>query len=72
MSPRAIKNATNHPLSDLDAGPFQWWVMRPERGLITSMVKRFKPAGSATAVVHDDTQPCRTKGKPSCTYNVSW
>lgn len=43
-----------------------------DRGLITSMAKRFKPAGAAATVKHDDSQPCRSNGQTTCTYLVSW
>jgi hypothetical protein len=43
-----------------------------DRGLISSMVKRFKSASAATTVNHDDSQPCRSNGQPSCTFLVTW
>jgi hypothetical protein len=44
-----------------------------DRGIITAMVKRFKPQNSlSAAVTHDDTAPCRVNGDESCTYLVNW
>lgn len=44
-----------------------------DRGIITAVATKFKPAGVAMVnVKHDDSQPCRSKGGDSCTYLVSW
>jgi len=43
-----------------------------DRGIIESMAKKFKPAGSFVMVKHDDTKPCRKKGGESCSYLVQW
>jgi hypothetical protein len=43
-----------------------------DKGLITSMAKKFAPAGKIVVVNHDDTAECRKKGGESCTYKVRW
>lgn len=44
-----------------------------DRGIISAMAKRFKPADSASvSVIHDDSAPCRIKDGDSCTYIVTW
>jgi hypothetical protein len=44
-----------------------------DRGIISSVATRFKPATVAVVTTrHDDTQPCRAKGADSCTYLVNW
>jgi hypothetical protein len=43
-----------------------------DRGIVTAMATRFKPAGSMPVVTHDDGAPCRKKGADSCTYHVKW
>ena len=44
-----------------------------DRGIVTSVATRFKPASVAVVTTtHDDTQPCRSKGADSCTYLVEW
>jgi hypothetical protein len=44
-----------------------------DRGIITSMAKRFKPKDSTmVSVAHDDSAPCRVGGAESCTYIVTW
>ena len=47
--------------------------VRVDREIIMSVAKRFKPADvAAVNTVHDDTQPCRSKGGDSCTYVITW
>lgn len=44
-----------------------------DRGIIEAVAQKFKPADSiGISVKHDDSQPCRKKGKDSCTYLVTW
>jgi HAMP domain-containing protein len=44
-----------------------------DRGLVTAVGARFKPADVAAVLVrHDDTQLCRAKGADSCTYRIQW
>lgn len=44
-----------------------------DRGIVTSVARKFKPAASPFVTVkHDDTAPCRAKGGDSCTYQISW
>ena len=44
-----------------------------DRGIITTMLRRFKPADSyKQSVVLDESQPSRVDGADSCTYLVSW
>jgi len=46
---------------------------RFDEGIISQVVRRFKPATSRRAdVTLDGTQPTRMKGADSCTYLVSW
>jgi hypothetical protein len=41
-------------------------------GIIYSMARRFRTAGSHFVVRHDDHAPCRKKGADSCTYHITW
>jgi hypothetical protein len=44
-----------------------------DRGIVTSVARRFKPKGVVVVdVTHDMTAPCRGNGADSCTYLVSW
>jgi len=44
-----------------------------DRGIITTMVQKFKPKGVLNIKVrHDDTSPCRKEGADSCTYFIEW
>lgn len=44
-----------------------------DRGIIATMVRRFKPKGSLnTAVTLDGSKESRKKGGESCTYNITW
>ncbi len=44
-----------------------------DRGIVTSVARKFKPASSAFVTVkHDDSAPCRSKGADSCTYQITW
>lgn len=43
-----------------------------DRGIISAMCRKFKPAEAVVYVTHDDSQACRKKGGESCTYKVSW
>jgi hypothetical protein len=44
-----------------------------DRGLVTAVGARFKPADVAAVLVrHDDTQPCRAKSADACTYRIQW
>ena len=60
--PRSAKMVCNNPYPcDFD------------RGIIESAARKFKPSdANALIVKHDDSQPCRKKGKDSCTYLISW
>ncbi len=60
--PRSAKMVCNNPYPcDFD------------RGIIEAAARKFLPADSKVlTVTHDDSQPCRKKGKDSCSYNVSW
>ncbi|OGF58801.1 MAG: hypothetical protein A2Y62_09920 [Candidatus Fischerbacteria bacterium RBG_13_37_8] len=40
-----------------------------DRGIITTMAKKFE---STASILHDDSKPCRRKGKYSCTYTIRW
>jgi hypothetical protein len=43
-----------------------------DSGLIQAMVKRFVPAGVTPKIVHEASQPCRSKQGDSCTFAISW
>jgi hypothetical protein len=44
-----------------------------DRGIITALAKKFKPADSLMVqVTHDDSALCRVKGGDSCTYIIVW
>lgn len=43
-----------------------------DRGIITTMVRKFKPEHSVVQVVLDETKPNRLKGADSCTFLISW
>ncbi|MEW5919640.1 MAG: hypothetical protein AB1796_01565 [Bacillota bacterium] len=44
-----------------------------DRGIVTSVARKFKPASSTIVTVkHDDAAPCRNKGADSCTYYITW
>ncbi len=44
-----------------------------DRGLLTTMLRRFKPSNSIKYdVVLDATQPTRVSGGDSCTFKVTW
>ena len=43
-----------------------------DEGVITQVVRTFKPGPSRDSVTLDPTKPTRTKGADSCTYNISW
>jgi hypothetical protein len=43
-----------------------------DRGIIQSMIERFKPQGSVARVELDNTKPTRKNGGESCTFNLYW
>jgi len=43
-----------------------------DEGIITQMVRNYKPKGSRDQVELDTTKGTRTNGADSCTYNISW
>lgn len=44
-----------------------------DRGIISSMLRKFKPASSSNYEVNlDTTKGSRINGEHSCTYNISW
>jgi hypothetical protein len=43
-----------------------------DRGIISAMAQRFKPADVAITIIHDETSPCRKKGAEDCTYLISF
>ena len=44
-----------------------------DRGIVTSVARRFKPQDAAVVdVTHDMTGPCRNNGDDSCRYVVTW
>jgi hypothetical protein len=44
-----------------------------DRGIITTMAKKFKPAQNfAVNVILDDNLPSRLNGAESCTYRIAW
>lgn len=44
-----------------------------DRGIIESMVKRFKPENATSvSVKHDEKSPCRKNGANSCEYVIFW
>jgi len=44
-----------------------------DRGIITTMVRKFRPADSfRDSVVLDTTKPTRLKGADSCSYTITW
>ena len=44
-----------------------------DRGIITTMARRFKPAGALLMqVVHAPSPPCRNSGDHLCTYEINW
>jgi hypothetical protein len=44
-----------------------------DRGIITQVVRKFRPADSfKDEVTLDLSQACRSQGGDSCTYNISW
>ncbi len=44
-----------------------------DRGLITTIVRKFRPKGSLRAdVTLDTTKETRSKGADSCTFNIAW
>jgi hypothetical protein len=43
-----------------------------DKGIITSMARKFAPANTLPIVIHDDTAECRKKGGESCTYLIRW
>lgn len=43
-----------------------------DRGIITAVAERFKPAGATVTVELDPTQPTRKKGGASCTFRITW
>jgi hypothetical protein len=40
-----------------------------DRGIITAMARKFQPDA---VVIHDDSKECRSDGKETCTYIVTW
>lgn len=43
-----------------------------DRGIITQVVRKFKPKGSREDVVLDKSKESRLNGAETCTYNISW
>jgi len=43
-----------------------------DEGIITQVVRKFKPAGSRESVSLDTSKETRINGGDSCTYNISW
>jgi hypothetical protein len=43
-----------------------------DRGIITQVVRKFKPAGAREEVTLDLTTESRTTGGESCTYHIKW
>lgn len=44
-----------------------------DRGLLTAIVRKFRPQGSLKAdVTLDTSKETRTKGAESCTFNIAW
>lgn len=43
-----------------------------DRGIITQVVRKFKPAGAREEVILDTTKETRINGGNSCTYKVMW
>lgn len=44
-----------------------------DRGLLTSLTRKFKPSNSVTVDVQvDSNQPTRLNGADSCTYRITW
>lgn len=43
-----------------------------DKGIITSMARRFRPKGAKLIIKHHDEAGCRKNGNDSCTYNITW
>lgn len=44
-----------------------------DRGIITTMARRFKPTGALLMqVMHAPSPPCRNSGDHLCTYEINW
>ncbi|PLX04565.1 MAG: hypothetical protein C0594_09065 [Marinilabiliales bacterium] len=43
-----------------------------DKGIITSIVRKFGPDDAAEEVVLDDSKPTRKNGADSCTYQIEW
>jgi len=43
-----------------------------DEGIITQVVRRFKPSGARESVELDTSKESRVNGADSCTYNISW
>jgi hypothetical protein len=43
-----------------------------DKGIIQAMVNKFKPAGVAVKIEHNQNDGCRNTGGDSCTYIVKW
>ncbi|MEL7001960.1 MAG: hypothetical protein AAFN93_04400 [Bacteroidota bacterium] len=43
-----------------------------DKGIITTMARRFRPKGAKLIIKHRDELGCRKHGHDSCTYTVTW
>ena len=41
-------------------------------GILYGLARHFTSDSESVTIVHDDTAPCKKKGKASCTYYVKW
>ncbi|MBU0765274.1 MAG: hypothetical protein KJ607_10615 [Bacteroidetes bacterium] len=43
-----------------------------DRGIITTMVRKFAPEAAGVHVILDENRPTRLEGEDSCTYIITW